>query len=182
MLRPAYNYSNELKKLFAESITGHKFKYYQLTNYAVFELKIENDEWSRIQKVSICDGEILGFLEASIDREVFGVSSLSAINFHNQNYIFSRDLYDFIIEMFDLYRFRSVRWTAITMNPAVEMYDRIVKNLGGRVVGIEHKAAMLRDGNLYDLKLYEILQEDYYDDGELIFTANKNVGARFQIV
>jgi|WetSurMetagenome_2_1015567.scaffolds.fasta_scaffold124309_3 hypothetical protein len=40
-------------------------------------------------------------------------------------------------------------------------YDKICKKYGGRIVGIQSSEVKLIDGYHYDLKLYEILKEDY---------------------
>ena len=45
-------------------------------------------------------------------------------------------------------------------NPVESQYDRMVKKYNGRIVGIKRNEVMI-NGNLYDLKLYEILKEEF---------------------
>ena len=40
-------------------------------------------------------------------------------------------------------------------------YDKMVKKYGGNIIGIKRDEAKLIDGKFYDLKLYEILADEY---------------------
>jgi hypothetical protein len=46
-------------------------------------------------------------------------------------------------------------------NPIEETYDRLCAKYGGRILCIQKDETKLEDNKYYDVKLYEIMREDY---------------------
>jgi hypothetical protein len=162
MLKPAYTYKDKLQEVYNSIIFKDKYKYYNFNNYWEYEVKLSTDSWNNIEMVSIDkNGNVIGFLKANIERSTEKVSSLGVINFYDKNIVFSRDLYQFLVDLFNTYNFRKIEWTVVIGNKAEYMYDRIVNKYGGRVVGVKRCSTKLIDGKYYDVKLYEIFKEDW---------------------
>ena len=69
---------------------------------------------------------VIGFLRASIIRTSEKVSSLGIINFYDKNLTFSRDLYQFLKELFEKYNFRKIEFNVVIGNPIEKMYDKYI--------------------------------------------------------
>lgn len=75
--------------------------------------------------------------------------------------IFGRDLGKALTDIFEKFNFNKLKFSVVVGNPIEKSYDRMIQKYGGRVVGIFREDARLIDGNLYDVKQYEILRSDY---------------------
>ena len=161
MLEPAILYKDRLKEKFAKEITKPKNKYANFGDYYSYELEIDTNEWDRLQRVSVnSKGDIVGYLKAEIDRNSLNISGMHIINFDQKNIIFSKDLKRFFDLIFER-GINKINFGVIVGNPAEKMYDKFISKYNGRIVGIKTKEIKLIDGELYDLKLYEIMREDY---------------------
>ncbi len=78
--------------------------------------------------------------------------------------LFGIDLGQALIDIFDKFKFRKLRFSVIVGNPVEKSYDKMVQKYGGRIVGIYYKEQQLIDGEIYDQKLYEILRENYLNN------------------
>ena len=54
-----------------------------------------------------------------------------------------------------------LNFSVVVGNPIEKSYDKLIKRYGGRIVGTREKETTLVDGNLYDVKMYELFREDY---------------------
>ena len=159
MLRYAYEYKDQLSKLYVQAMSDPKYKFLRCEGYTDFTISIDDTTWSRHQYVSVnSKGEVIGYLSASIDNTVPIVSSLYIANFYERNVTFSKDFYAFLDTL--MTRYSKVSFTVVVGNPAETMYDRVIKKYGGRVVGIKEDHVSI-DGALYDFKMYEILRRNY---------------------
>ena len=139
-----------------------KYKYYNNGNYWYYKIELNDSSWDKIQMVSVDeDDNIIGYLSACVCRSSNKVSAIGAINFYDLNITFSKDIYKFLTDLFDKYNFKKIEWYVVVGNPAEQMYDRIIKKYGGRVVGIRRESTVLHDGTYCDEKEYELFQRDY---------------------
>ncbi len=162
MLKPAVLYEEQLKAVYSSIAFEEKYKFHNQSNYFDFDISLETNTWNKIQFVSVDQNDkIIGFLSASIDRGDEVVRSLLVINFCEINYVFSKDFYTFLDDLFTKFNFRKVKFSVVVGNPAEEMYDKYIKKYGGSVIGVAKKDVRLQDNKYYDCKLYEIFREDY---------------------
>lgn len=163
MLKIAYKYKNQLQNQYDQIVYKDKYKYYNNSNYWVYDLEISEDSWNCLEFVSIDkENNILGYFKANINRATNSVISLSIVNFADKcNIIFSKDLYKFLLNLFLLYDFYKVSFEVIIGNPIQKMYDKYIDKFGRRVVGIKKYDVILHDNKYYDLKLYEIFKSDF---------------------
>lgn len=99
-------------------------------------------------------------MSANISRDDNSISGLSIINFENKNLTYSKDLRQFLLDLFIKYKFRKVNFVVVIGNLIEKMYDKYIEKYGGRIVGIYKDHIKLQDGNLYDQKLYEIFPNE----------------------
>jgi hypothetical protein len=161
MLDLASKYETQLQLKFAETWFNEKFKYYHNSCYRD-KFTVKDSSWNKHEFVSLHNGEVIGYLAYSIDREIYSASSLGIINFYNDaNLTFVKDLHKFLQDIFDKFNFNKINFTVVVGNPIEKSYDRFVQKYGGRIVGFRKNDIRLIDNSLVDLKLYEILREDY---------------------
>ena len=160
MLDVAIKYKEQLDKLQYELWFSDKYKYWNNSIYYK-EFQINSDTWNKHQFVSVKDGKVIGYIAYSIARETNSVYSLSVINFSDNKIIFGKDLRQALNDIFDKYRFNKIDFTVVIGNPIEKTYDKMVKKYGGNIIGIKRDEAKLIDGKFYDLKLYEILADEY---------------------
>lgn len=150
---PAYHVADELKRLWTDFIYSPRGRWLTITSYR-HQLTIDDTEWIRMQRAVICDGRIVGYLGASIDRDVRRVDQLVAANFIGGHTGFALALRAFVRELRS--SFEVLHWSAVADAPSAAMYRRATR-YGVRVVGVQRRAVRLTDGSLHDLELYEIL-------------------------
>ncbi|TVX86108.1 hypothetical protein FPZ44_23735 [Paenibacillus agilis] len=75
--------------------------------------------------------------------------------------VFVKDLQKFLSDIFERFGFNKLSYSVVIGNPIEKSYDRMTHKYGGRIVGVNRNEVLLSDGTLNDLKLYEILKEDY---------------------
>jgi len=162
MLKPAYSYKDKLQEIYNTTIFNDKYKYYNFNDYWDYEIKLSNDSWNNIEMVSVDkSNNILGFFRATISRSADKISDLGILNFYEPNIIFSRDLREFIVNIFDKYNFRKISFCVVVGNPIEKMYDKYIEKYGGNIIGTKKQDTKLIDGKYYDVKFYEIFKDEF---------------------
>lgn len=173
MLKLAYPYQDALNKAWQACVFQEKYQFYNVGNWWEYKIELDHGSWDNIQMISVgASGEVLGYFGVHIDRLSNKVSNIGAINFGEVNFIFSKDFYQFMTELFTKHRFRKVEWVVIVGNPAEHLYDKLIAKYGGRVVGIRRGSVITADGVVRDEKEYELFLEDYYSK-----TGNSELGS-----
>jgi len=162
VLKLAFPYKDKLNRAWQAIVFNEKYQFYYRGSWWDYTVNLDNNSWNSIQMVSVdTKDNIVGFFSASIDRESYKISGISAINFKDVNITFSKDLYRFLSELFTKYNFRKIEWRVIVGNPAEKLYDKIIKKYGGNVIGIRHETIITTDGIFRDEKEYEIFKYEY---------------------
>lgn len=167
MLKLAYPYQDALNTVWQSCIFQEKYQYYNVGNWWEYKVNLDSSSWENIQMVSVgVSGEILGYFVANIDRLSNKVSNVGAINFGKVNFVFSKDFFQFLTELFTKHLFRKVEWMVVVGNPAECLYDKIIAKYGGRVVGIRRDSVITADGVVRDEKEYEMSRRDFMEGAE----------------
>ena len=56
--------------------------------------------------------------------------------------------------------FSKITFSVVVGNHIENAYDKFINKFNGRIVGIKEKECLLSDGNFYDLKMYEIINNN----------------------
>lgn len=174
MLKPAKNYETELGRKVADTAIDPYYKWWHL-GYKEVNKMIEDTFWNKIQLVSVdTKGEVRSYFCADWKRPENFINSLNVVNFDKKDKInFALDFKSFMDYLMTTIKVSKIEWECVTANPIRSTYIKLVKKIGGRVVGIR-KHHYLCDSRYYDLELYEWVN-DYYmceDCGRL--TSNNN--------
>ena len=130
--------------------------------YEELKVEIDNTAWNRIQQVSVdSSNNICGYFNAHVHHPNYSIDSLSCINFGSNKMLFAKDLISFLKCLVYTKKFRKISWRVTIGNPVEAHYDKLVKRLGGRIVGIERYDVFI-NREYYDSKLYEWVN-DYYE-------------------
>lgn len=158
MLDLAIFHEKELQARYQRTLFDPKYKFYHRFSTIRYglELSVSSDT---IQMVSLDAGQVIGFFSADINRETDTAYNLSIIKFLDSPE-FSADIFGFFIMLFTQLGIKRVVWDVIIGNPAEKFYDYIAANYGGRIVGTFRNEARLADGQLYDVKYYEMYREE----------------------
>jgi hypothetical protein len=154
-----------MQKLAKAALQPENF-YLFLNGYPDFELDLKEDMWSRMQLVSVCNGDVTGYFNAHINRTPRYVSQIASINLDNKPFVFGKDLATFIDLLLNQYKFDKICFSVAVGNPAEKMYDKAIKKLNGRVVGTFKNHYQTPDGKNHDGKWYEIINKEIDEDQE----------------
>ncbi len=163
MLKYAKPYEEKLQERYLNIILDKDYMFYNNDCWWENEIELSNDTWDSIDFVSIDENDdVLGFISASISRGNEKISSIAAINFANKgNYTFSKDMYKFLIDIFEKYNFRKIEFSVVVGNPVEKMFDKYVKKFGGSITGYKKKSVKLQDNLFYDTKFYEVFKPEF---------------------
>lgn len=164
MIEVANKYSEQLKVLFYDTWYDDRYRWYINGTYSD-DFSCNHSNWERHEFVSKDDEGIIGYISYNISRVNNQVSGIGLINFRlndkQASMIFGIDFMRVFMNIFDKYNFHKILFNVVVGNPVEPKYDKIVKRLGGRVVGTYKEDTRLMDNKLYDVKMYEILRSDY---------------------
>lgn len=162
MLDLAINHVEELKEKFRGTWFSEKYKFWAYGNYYE-EFEMKESTWNSHQFVSLnIDGEVIGYVGYEIDRGNDFVEGLNIINFTDSKATFGLDIGKALTDVFEKFHFRKLSFCVVIGNPIESTYDRMIEKYHGRVVGVRKAHVKLYDGFYYDVKMYEILAEDYF--------------------
>jgi hypothetical protein len=161
MLDNAIKYENELKEKFIDVWYDNDYKYYFENDWRS-EFEIPKNDYEQRSFVSLDkDNNIIGYISYNISRHASTAYAFNAINFSKNKFVFGKDLYNVIDDIFCKFNMNRLEFDVVVGNPAEKSYDKMVEKYNGRIVGTKRQSIKLIDGRLYDEKLYEILKDDY---------------------
>lgn len=153
-LVPALQYADAVKGAWQRFAHSPRSQWFHQTSFRD-QLTIDDSEWSRIQRAVVREGELIGYLSASIDRDARRVSQLCAVAFAEHDLGFAVALRAFVVAM--RAEFEVLHWSTVAGSPNATLYRRACKTWGGRIIGIQRRSIRLPGGALADLELYELL-------------------------
>lgn len=168
MIENALLHSTELAEKFKKTWYDDKYKYYYSEGYGTLDQNACNPNvsdscWQR-SFVSIgYEGEIIGYIAYRLDRSNTIAEALRIISFNDAHHVqFCIDLKTVLSDIFEKYNMEMLFFTAVVGNPALPKYEKILKLIGGKEIGVAHNRVRLMDNSLCDLKYFEVSKENYY--------------------
>jgi hypothetical protein len=160
MLDFSIKYKERLQGKYIDIWYKEKYKYFFNSACQIFG--IDEHTWDTHDFVSLDkDGNIIGNIYYSVNRNTLNAERLCAVNFTDDIYTFGKDLLQVLRDIFEKFNFNKLSFCVVIGNPIEKSYDKLVQKYGGRIVGIKRKEFKLFDNKYYDCKQYEILREDY---------------------
>ena len=159
MLDLAINNAEELQKCFRSIWFHDKYKFWNFTSYYE-DMEITDSTWSKHQFVSLdSSGEVIGYIGYEINSSSGVVDGLNIINFTDNKATFGMDAGQALRDIFEKFHFRKLVFVVIIGNTIEKTYDWMIARYGGR--SIQRRQVKLIDGQFYDVKMYEILLDDF---------------------
>lgn len=164
MLENARLYQSQLQDLFYKIWYDPKYQFY-FGGDARYSLDMHHDDPNCRQFVSLnSNGEVIGYFSYRINIDVRLAERFGAIHFgEGYTMTFAKDLRQLIDDCFEKFGIRTVEFAVICGNPIEQSYDKIVQDVGGRILCQRSNRALDMQGNLCDDKLYEITKDQYVD-------------------
>lgn len=172
MIDVALSHTEKLDELFRKTWFNDKYIFY---NYLSWNERYapSNTTYNRHEFVSLnVYNDVIGYISYYIDRQAYFCYGLSIINFSSVMdkssdlddfeimQIFSQDVITCLRNIFDKFKFNKITFDVAIGNPAEKHYDRLIKRVGGRIVGV-YKNDIFINGEFYDKKLYELTRDEY---------------------
>ena len=165
MLKYAKPYEDRLRQLFDDIAFDD---YYQFEQFMAYRetFKLPDDTYSENDFVSLHGNDVIGFIGYRIKRPENAVWGLQIVHFGGpeapHKFIFGKDVYTAIDDIFRKYSFSKINFGVIVGNPIEKTYDKLIKQYNGQIVGTRKQDILLIDGKLYDVKEYELFAVDYF--------------------
>lgn len=163
MLKESLLYKDQIQEQYNKIKYDDKYKFLFANSYRneKFDLRIGLEDC--IEMVSVNkENIVIGYLLAKVERDWLIITDLRILNFREKgNITFSRDLYEFLQNLFVKEGFRKLQFKCIVGNPIMKMYERYIERYNGKNIGTFHNSVRLSDGKIYDYTLYELFKEDY---------------------
>lgn len=164
MLDLAINHVPQLQARYRETLFDERYKFYRRSPGFEYFLPIMDNCSDGVQYVSIDNGEVIGYLSVKFNRLTQTAYDLEVIKFASgYSPTFSQDMAEFDLMLFYQLGINRLVWSVVVGNPAERFYDELTNVCGVRVVGVFKNEVTLTDGQLYDLKFYELLKDDFFN-------------------
>lgn len=159
MLVPAQLYREELKNKMIACWYEPKYKYYFSGEYN--EIKIADNAYWRRDFVHLnSKGEVDGYFCHNYNDACKSMNGFGLISFSDSGALLVREVIEYIMKMFEVEAQRA-EFFAFADNPAVKLYDKLIKRYGGKFIGRLTRSAYFC-GEYHDCVFYEILKEDLH--------------------
>lgn len=158
MLKFAKLYEQELSKTYLTIICEPRYGY--ISEDYISAHKIDEDDWNYVQRVSLYENKIIGYIQGSTSRASNRIVQLCiwSIASNLKEYReFELDCLNFLLYL--LNNFRKIEWSVCVNNPVKKSYRKLIKELNGSIVGISQQVHLI-NGKYEDEELYEIMSTD----------------------
>ncbi len=137
-------FAEEIKRIYAERIFPNveRYKYFFTIGYTSYPEIAEHD-YNVMQRISMHNNEMLGWMSARLDRELWAVTGLEFMSFLKKpSFLFGKDGVKFFNDLIDVYRFKKLTWEFTTKNPAYKMYRQVVNQYDGTIIDLLDNAKL----------------------------------------
>lgn len=163
MLQMAGLHVDTLKVKFLQIALEEDYKFFNTISWRD-EWKPDDSTWAANEFASINkEGEVVGYFKYRINRDTGNIDGLQIANFKKDvlSRTFGQDLQQIFQDIFLRFNFRKINFSVIVGNPAEAFYDKYIEKIGGNIVSYYKDECKLIDGQYYDLKVYEVMKEDF---------------------
>jgi hypothetical protein len=171
MLKLAYFYKSQIADILKDLILDPHYFYMSQRYDRDYEPKFEPGTANELAFVSVdSKGQLLGYFCAEVHRAANYIINFQAVNFSKTLHpVFSRDLATFVDDIFCKFNFNKLCISVTIGNPAEKMYDKYVRKYGGRIAAYYTDDCLTVNGEIRDVKIYEIRRGEYLTACKLKF-------------
>lgn len=161
MIEVANKYKEELKLKFFDTWNVDKYKYWQVNGYNKGCPEFPENDYNESHFAITNNGEIIGHVLYYINRQTRCVYGVEAVNFSDNKILFGLSLLKILRDVFEVHNMNKINFNVVVGNPIEKSYNSLVEKYGGKIVGVWSDEVILPNGELRDLKSYEITIRDY---------------------
>ena len=165
-IEPAYVVHHELMRLIIKAGSDPVNKWFFTDSAFCPETQLSciPNTWKNEDFVVISNNEILGYFEAHWSKPLNIINSFRLLLFKkNKANSVARALFQYFDYLFVCRGCKAFNWTVAEKNHhAYKIYEKFIKNYFGHRVGIRHNGQMAYNGEISDIYLYEITDQEYF--------------------
>lgn len=164
-IEPAYSIKNELTRIIIKAGTEPINKWFFTDGAFSPEFQLENiaNTWNHENFAVICNNEILGYFEAGWNKPLNIITTFRLIVFNKKkSFIVAKAFFQYLDYLFIARGANSINWTVALKNThALKIYTKFIKKNCGHIVGDRHFGQMAYDGEVSDIRLFELTKTEY---------------------
>jgi len=152
-----------VNKHLIEVMDDPRYKYYFLGTYINLFEKENNVGWNNDLMLIYLKNKVIGHISWSIDQTLHSVTSVELM-IYPQWYgkgLGVKAMYYWVMYIFTTRKYHMLWFESSSSNPFINSYKRGLRELGGRHIGTKKNAAVLINGTITDLELFELSFEKY---------------------
>ena len=166
ILEPAYLVQAELAMQIMKASTEPVNKWFFADGCFSVDSELEQslNTWQHENFVVIAGSEIIAYFEGVWSKPLNVISNFRTIVFNKEKgFIACKALFDYFDYLFVARGCRAFNWFVAEKNHyAHKVYEKFVKKYFGHVVGMRHCGQMAYNGEISDIILYEVTDEEYF--------------------
>lgn len=164
-IEPAYTVKNELARIIIKAGTEPINKWFFTDGAFSPEFQLENmvNTWSHENFVVISNKEILGYFEAGWNKSLNVITTFRLILFDKKKSLtVAKAFFQYLDYLFICRGANAFNWTvALKNHHALRVYEKFIAKKCGHIVGERHNGQMAYDGEISDIRLFEITRKEY---------------------
>ena len=166
-LEPAYLFYNDLVRLIIKAGNDPINKWFFTDGAFSPENQLERiaNTWQHENFVVLANNQILAYFEAYWSKPLDIITSFRIIFFEKkQSFCIGKAIFDYFEYLFVNRGCKALNWIVAEKNyHAYRVYEKVIKNYFGHRVGIRHRGQMAYNGEISDIILYEVTQDEYLE-------------------
>lgn len=166
-IEPAYLVRNELIRLILKAGNDPINKWFFTDGAFSPDSQLEHtpNTWQHENFVVIANNQILAYFEAFWSKPLDIISSFRIIFFEKDKTVcIGRAIFEYFEYLFVIRGCKALNWIVAEKNyHAHRVYEKLIKKYFGHRVGVRHHGQMAYNGDVSDVILYEITQEEYLE-------------------
>jgi hypothetical protein len=166
-IEPAFTVKNELSRLIIKAGTEPENKWFFTDGLFSSETQLDlcGNTANCENFVVICDSHIVAYFEAPWNKFLKTINGFRFILFDKSKTIdATKAFFQYLDYLFVIRGAKSFFWIVAEKNiHAFRLYEKFIKKYCGHRIGKKHYGQMGYDGEISDVYLYELTQEDYFN-------------------
>ena len=166
-IEPAYLVYNELVRLILKAGNDPVNKWFFTDGAFSPESQLERmpNTWQHENFVVISNNQILAYFESFWSKPLDIITSFRIIFFEKKKTLYIvKAIFEYFEHVFINRGCKALNWIVAEKNfHAHRIYDKLIRDYFGHVVGKRHNGQMAYNGEVSDVILYEVTQEEYLE-------------------
>lgn len=166
-IEPAYLVYNELVRLILKAGNDPVNKWFFTDGAFSPESQLERmpNTWQHENFVVISNNQILAYFESFWSKPLDIITSFRIIFFEKKKTLYiAKAIFEYIEHVFINRGCKALNWIVAEKNyHAHRIYDKLIRDYFGHVVGKRHNGQMAYNGEVSDVILYEVTKDEYLE-------------------